>query len=225
MVRLSLRPWLAACLLVSAAPAAEVSLSAETAKALEAPAADAEVTQLVSVPCRQRLKERSIMVLMAEQTRSGWLTEQQRYGPHFQAINSRLRALGLRTFTPEQIRSRIAQAEINAYFNNDTDAALSASKRLGAQYVLRGRISTQTSVNPILNLDEVSVRLDVDLESADGRLISSVNAHADAYSGADTLSTALDLVNEQADRLVARLYNDYCRGAERGRRNQSTESP
>ena len=37
-------------------------------------------------------------------------------------------ALGLRTYTPEEIRSQIAQAEIDAYFRNDPDAALSASR-------------------------------------------------------------------------------------------------
>ena len=48
--------------------------------------------------------------------------------PHYQAINERLHALGLRTYTPEEIRRQIAQAEIDAYFTNDPDAALSASQ-------------------------------------------------------------------------------------------------
>ena len=58
--------------------------------------------------------------------------QQQNYGQHFDAINRRLRYLGLRTFTPEEIRRQIAQAEIDAYFRNDPNAAISASKRLGA---------------------------------------------------------------------------------------------
>ncbi|MCZ7653744.1 MAG: hypothetical protein M5R42_04840 [Rhodocyclaceae bacterium] len=35
----------------------------------------------------------------------------------------------------------------------------------------------------------------------------------ESYSGTDTLGMALTLVNEQADEVVAKLYNDYCRNA------------
>jgi hypothetical protein len=59
-------------------------------------------------------------------------TTQSSYGPHFNAINKRLRALGLNTYTQEEIRAQIAQAETDAYFRNDPDAALNASKKLGA---------------------------------------------------------------------------------------------
>jgi hypothetical protein len=37
-----------------------------------------------------------------------------------------------------------------------------------------------------------------------------VSAHSDSYSGSDTLATALDLVKQQSDLLVAHLYHDYC---------------
>ena len=74
--------------------------------------------------------------------------QQQNYGPHFQAINSRLRGLGLRTYTPEEIRQQIAQAEIDAYFRNDPDAALAAAKKLGASFVLRGLISSHAQPQP-----------------------------------------------------------------------------
>ena len=82
------------------------------------------------------------MVIIGEQQPNGYIVaQQQNYGPHYEAINSRLRSLGLRTYTPEEIRRQIAQAEIDAYFKNDPDAALSAAKRLGASFVLRGLIS------------------------------------------------------------------------------------
>ncbi|MCZ7653743.1 MAG: hypothetical protein M5R42_04835 [Rhodocyclaceae bacterium] len=37
--------------------------------------------------------------MIAERTANGCNTTQSRYGPHFQAINHRLRALGLKTYT------------------------------------------------------------------------------------------------------------------------------
>jgi hypothetical protein len=95
-------------------------------------------------PCRADLKNKKIMVLIGERQSNGYIAaQQQNYGPHYQAINRRLRELGLLTYTPEEIRRQIAQAEIDAYFRNDPDAALSASKRVGASFVLRGLISAQ----------------------------------------------------------------------------------
>jgi hypothetical protein len=194
------------------------SFSANAAKAradedAEKDAQAREIEQLVSVPCRQRLKDRKILQLVAERSAAGWQTNQERYGPFFQVIDRRLRALGLKTYTQEQIRQRIAQAEVEAYFNNDPDAALAASKRLAADYVVRGSISTTTGVNSVVQVNEVAVNVDLTLSDASGRVLSEVGTHSESYSGSDTLSTAFALVREQADHLVAQLYNDYCRKA------------
>ena len=169
------------------------------------------IGQLVSTPCRQQLKNQKIMVVIAERTSNGFNTTQSRYGPHFQAINHRLRALGLKTYTQEEIRARIAQAEIEAHFRNDPDAAINAAKKLGANFILRGLITTQTGINPVLKINEVAVHMGFTLVSAGGKTISNVTARDESYSGTDTLGMALTLVNEQADEVVAQLYNDYCR--------------
>ena len=69
------------------------------------------------------------MVIIGETLGNGTVSAHlDNYGPHYQAINRRLRSLGLRTYTPEEIRRQIAQAEIDAHFRNDPDAALSASR-------------------------------------------------------------------------------------------------
>ncbi len=169
------------------------------------------IGQLVSAPCKQQLKNQKIMLVIAERTSNGFNTTQSHYGPHFQAINHRLRALGLKTYTQEEIRAQIAQAEIEAHFRNDPDAAIAASKKLGAHFILRGLITTQTGINPVLKINEVAVHMGFTLVSSGGKTISSVAAKADSYSGTDTLGMALTLVNEQADEVVAQLYNDYCR--------------
>ena len=169
------------------------------------------IGQLVSTPCKQQVKNQKIMLVIAERTANGYNTTQSRYGPHFQAINHRLRALGLKTYTQEEIRAQIAQAELEAHFRNDPDALINASKKLGASFILRGLITTQTGINPVLKINEVAVHMGFTLVSSGGKTISSVAAKADSYSGTDTLGMALTLVNEQADEVVAQLYNDYCR--------------
>jgi hypothetical protein len=210
-------PTAVACALTLAlacgsAQAFRFSEEEEKAKA-EDEARGQRIGQLVATPCKQRLKNQKIMLVIAERTANGYNTTQSRYGPHFQAINRRLRALGLKTYTQEEIRAQIAQAEIEAHFRNDPDAAINASKKLGANFILRGLITTQTGINPVLKINEVSVHMGFTLVSAAGKTLSNVTAKADSYSGTDTLGMALTLVNEQADEVVAQLYNDYCRSA------------
>jgi len=185
------------------------------------PAAKAEeedrrsrIAQQLSTPCRAGLQGKKIMVVIGEVQANGMVAaQQQNYGPHFQAINGRLRSLGLTTYTPEEIRAQIAQAEIDAYFRNDPDKALAAAKRLGASFVLRGLISSQSTMNPVMPVNQVSVNMGFTLSAADGRTIADVQANSSSYAGADVARMALTLVNEQADEVVAQLYADYCTNA------------
>jgi hypothetical protein len=171
----------------------------------------------LSTPCRADLKNKKIMVVIGEERSNGWVYwHQQNYGSHYDAINRRQRALGLRTYTPEEIRSQIAQAEIEATMRNDPDAAMSASRRLGASFVLRGRITSQATPNMIMAVNQVSVDMSFTLTGSDGRLISTADARSASYAGADVSRMALTLVNEQADEVVASLYADYCRKAGMG---------
>ena len=180
----------------------------------ESEARESRIAERLSTPCRADLKGKKIMVVIGELRSGGVIyAQQQNYGPHFQAINTRLRGLGLRTYTPEEIRRQIAQAEIDAYFRNDPDAALTASKRLGASFVLRGLISSQAQKNPMMNVNQVSVNMDFNLAGSNGRQISTAQAHSSSYAGADVSHMALTLVNENADEVVAKLYADYCTNA------------
>ena len=82
----------------------------------------------------------------------------------------------MKTYTQAQITQQIAQAEMDAYFKNDPDAAISASKRLAAQYILRGVISTQANRNAVINVNQVNVSMNFTLTGANGRMISQASA-------------------------------------------------
>jgi len=173
----------------------------------------AKVQTLLSSPCRAKIKNQKIMVLVGE-SRDGQLqTAQSSYSGHFDAINARLQGLGLKTYTQAQIKAQIAQAEIDAYFKNNPDAALSASKRLSAQYTLRGLISSEAGYNATVRVNQVSVRMVFTLTDASGRTLSQVSTENASYAGVDTAGMALTLINEKADEVVAQLYSDYCRKA------------
>lgn len=184
----------------------------QTDKAAEAER-QAKVQTLLATPCRDMIKNQKIMVLIGEDRNGVIFASQAAYSPHFNAINQRLKSLGLRTYTQEEIRRQIAQAEIDAYFKNDPDAAISASKRLAAQYILRGLIATQAGRNAIVNVNQVSISMDFTLTGANGKMISQAAARNESYAGRDTMGMALTLINERADEVVAQLYNDYCQKA------------
>ena len=186
---------------------------AQKAQAAEESARRAKVEAQLSVPCLARIKNQKILVLIGANQNGLVSARQADYGAHFDAIDRRLRALGLRTYTQEEIRKQVAQAEIDAYFKNNPDAAISASRRLAAQYILRGLISTSATRNAIINVNQVSIRMDFMLTGANGRMISEANARNESYAGQDTLGMALTLINERADEVVARLYSDYCQKA------------
>ena len=181
---------------------------------LENEARQNRIAEQLSTPCRASIKDKKIMVVIGQQQSNGVIVaQQQNYGPHFQAINTRLRGLGLKTYTPEEIRRQIAQAEIDAYFRNDPDAALAASKKLGASFVLRGLITAQSGMNPMMAVNQVSINMDFTLYGGNGRVVADAHANSSSYSGADVQHMALTLVNEKADEVVAQLYADYCQNA------------
>ena len=173
----------------------------------------AAVDSLLATPCREKIRNQKIMVLIGENRNGTLLTKQGVYDPQFNAINSRLRGLGLRTYTAAEIKAQVAQAEIDAYFKNDPDAAISASKRLAAQYILRGLIETDLSHNAMVNVNQVAVRMNFTLTGANGRMISEATAKDESYAGRDVLGMATTLINERAQDVVAQLYSDYCRKA------------
>lgn len=171
----------------------------------------ARVQAILASPCRSKIKNQKVMVLIGE-SRNGYIqAAQSSYGGHFDALNSRLHRVGLKTVTQSQIKAQVAQAEIDAYFKNDADAALSASKRLSAQYILRGLISSEIGYNRIVRVNQVNIRMNFTLTDASGRTLAQASAENASYAGMDTSGMALTLINEKADEVVAQLYSDYCR--------------
>ncbi len=170
----------------------------------------AEVQSKLDTPCRAKIKNQKIMVMIGEERNGAVMANQAGYNTHINAINDRLTGLGLKTFTQAQIRAQVAQAEIDAVFKNDPDAAISASRRLAAQYILRGVISTSARRNAIVNVNQVNIGMAFTLTGSNGRMISNTTAKNESYAGADVSGMAMTLINESAEEVVAQLYSDYC---------------
>ena len=183
----------------------------DKAQALEKAERQRRIDNQLATPCLDRIKNRKIMVLIGEEVNGAIQARQAAFSPHFDAINARLQKLGLRTYTQEEIRRQIAQAEIDAYFKNDPDAALSAAKRMAANYTLKGLISSRAMRNPMIPVNQVAVSMQFVLAGADGKRVAQAEAQSQSYSDADVQGMALTLINEQAEEVVANLYSAYCR--------------
>jgi len=209
--------WLACCCVALGAQAQGFKFSnpppGAQAEAQAQAQRDARVDAQLGTPCRDRIKSRKIMVLIGEETNGRVSASQGEFSRHVEAVNLRLKKLGLKTYSAEQIRKQVAQEEIDAYFKNDPDRALSASRRMAAQYVLRGVIASRAVRNPMVNVNQVSVNMNFTLSDAAGRPVSTAAASNESYAGNDTSGMALTLIEERADEVVAQLYSDYCRNA------------
>ena len=199
---------IAACL--GASPAGAFSFADEEAKDKAAAAPKGGGGPAISAACKERLKQEKVLVLVAERGNNGMNADQGRYGMHFQAIDRRFQKQGMRTLSQEEIRKQVAQAEIDAHFRNDPDAALQAAQKHGASLTLRGVISSRRAINPILKINEVYINMGFTLVGPDGRYIAEAGASSDSYAGGDTVGMAATLINEQADGVVRRLLTGYC---------------
>jgi len=186
------------------------SFADEEAKEKAAAAPKGPGGPAISAGCKERLAREKVMVLVAERGNNGINTDQGRYGMHFQGIDRRLQKNGMRTMSQEEIKKQVAQAEIDAHFRNDPDAALQAAQKHGASMTLRGIISSRRAVNPVLHIPEVYIGINFALVGSDGRYISEASASSESYSGTDTVGMAATLINEQADGVVRRLLKGYC---------------
>ncbi len=164
----------------------------------------------IPAACKERLQKEKVMVLVAERGNNGINADQGRYGMHFQGIDRRLQKYGMRTMGQDEIKKQVAQAEIDAHFRNDPDAALQAARKHGASLTLRGVISSRRGVNPMLKINEVFINMGFTLVGPDGRYLAEASASSDSYAGGDTVGMAATLINEQADAVVRRLLNGYC---------------
>jgi len=173
------------------------------------------IEELKATPCSKGLANSKTALIIAERSTDGvYQTNQLNYGLHYGEIKSRLRDLGMRTYTQEEIHAQIKSAEIQATMNNDPDAAISAASRLGARFILRGLIESRATFNTVARVNEVHISMSFTLVNSSGKTIASVSKNAESYSGSDTAGMALTLVKENADFVVATLYSEYCKNAQ-----------
>ena len=193
-----------------ASPAAAFSFS-ESEKPAPPDAAPGKKSIVLRPECSARLKNKRVVAVIGERhLERGYEVDPSRYTGIINELNTRLNAIGLRTLTPKELTEQVAQAEQEAILANDIEAAMTASKRLNAQFTLKGLIASRVQKNPVVGIDEVFVTLQLSLMDAGGRKIAGSRIEGATFSGADTVAALYNLVEEQADQAVAEIYEGYC---------------
>ncbi len=133
------------------------------------------------------------------------------YGSLVKTLNNGFKQLGLKTYTLAQINAQIAQAEQEAFLNNDIDAAMSAADRLSANFMVKGQISTVAQVNRVLKIDEIFVTIALTLTDRSGKILSSATMSDTAFSNADVAGAIQKMVAEQSGEVIYQLFQEYCK--------------
>lgn len=184
--------------------------------------ADAEkgrkIMAQLAEPCKKSIAGQKIAVLIAEKRGGDLAFGGGSHGLLAEALNSKLSQVGLNPVSQATINAQIAQAQIKAVLNNDPDAAVAASSKLGARFFLNGIVSSRENramqVNvgkgaATMNVNSVDVSIVLTL-TAGGKVISRVTAKDSSWAGADTIGAAQQIVENQASGLIAQLYSDFC---------------
>ncbi len=138
-------------------------------------------------------------------------TKNSVYGPLIDTFNRGFTELGLKTYSPAEIMDLIAKEEQEAVLNNDIEGALSAAKRLQADFLLKGIISTKAQTNKVVKVDELFVSVKLSLSDNSGHQIANAQMSESIFSDADTLGAVQKLVEDQSTSIIYQLFKNYCK--------------
>lgn len=162
--------------------------------------------------CLNHLADQKIAILFTERLLDGRVeVRQQRYAGVFPIVAQAFHGLGLTVFTQEEINAKIAQEQIEAIgLRNDSRAAITAARRLGANFVLRTNIDSVQKRHARIDVEVVRTSLAFSLSGSNGAVYGTVHEAARSYSGADGMPIIRDLVNDNAGVSARRLLAQYC---------------
>lgn len=138
------------------------------------------IAAMQTTPCRDTLRNKRILLAFSKKSSDG-IQAAQGYAASYAGIQKRLQNLGLKVV-----------------------------REGSADFILRGLIESRSGVNPLLKINEVRVKIGFSLAHPNGNLLTTVSAAGESFAGSDPETVAAQLVEEQADEVVAKIYREYC---------------
>lgn len=149
-------------------------------------AKDDEIQARLKASCPEPLRQRPIVIDIAEESRAEGLVLTERSSRFAYFVSQTLQQAGLTT--------TVARA------------------RKG-DHVIQGVVFSQQGGNPVVRVKEASVSAELALRDPSGRIMTIVNVSGAAFSGQDTSASAQALTKEQASEASSQLYTAYCGAA------------
>jgi hypothetical protein len=173
-------------------------------------AKDDEIQARLKASCPEPLRQRPIVIDIAEESRAEGLVLTERSSRFAQLVSQTLRQAGL---TTSVTRTQGQSGRVAPDLAGRSSAGSADASRHTGNYVIQGVVFSQQGANPVVRLKEASVSAELALRDPAGRIMTLVEVSGATFSGQDTSASARALTKEQASDASSQLYTAYCGAA------------
>jgi hypothetical protein len=172
-------------------------------------AKDDEIRARLQVSCPEPLRQRPIVIDIAEESRAEGLVLTESSSRFAQLVSENLQRAGL---TTRLARTQGQSGSLAPDVAGRSASSADASRHQGS-YSVQGVVFSQQGANRVVRLKEASVGAELALRDPTGRIITMVEVSGATFSGQDTSASARALAKEQAGDASGQLYAAFCRAA------------
>jgi hypothetical protein len=173
-------------------------------------AKDDEIRARLQAPCPEPLRQRPIVIDLAEESRAAGLVLTESSSRFAQLVSQNLQQAGL---TTRLARTQGQPGSLAPDVAGRSSARSPEASRHQGSYSIQGVVFSQQGANRVVRLKEASVSAELVLRDPTGRILTMVEVSGVGFSGQDTSASARALTKEQASDASSQLYAAFCRAA------------
>jgi len=170
-------------------------------------AKDDEIRARLQAPCPEPLRQRPIVIDIAEESRADGLVLTERSSRFAQLVSQHLQQAGL---TTNVARTQGQSGRLGLDLTGQSSASSVDPSRHKGNYSIQGVVFSQQGANRVVRLKEANVNAELALRDPTGRIMTMVEVSGATFTGQDTSASARALTKEQASDASSQLYAAFC---------------
>jgi hypothetical protein len=170
-------------------------------------AKDDEIRARLQAPCPEPLRQRPIVIDIAEESRADGLVLTERSSRFAQLVSQHLQQAGL---TANVARTQGQPGRLGLDLGGQSSASSVDPSRHKGSYSIQGVVFSQQGANRVVRLKEANVSAELALRDPTGRIMTMVEVSGATFTGQDTSASARALTKEQASDASSQLYTAFC---------------
>jgi len=170
-------------------------------------AKDDEIRARLQAPCPEPLRQRPIVIDIAEESRADGLVLTERSSRFAQLVSQHLQQAGL---TANVARTPGQPGRLGLDLGGQSSASSVDPSRHKGSYSIQGVVFSQQGANRVVRLKEANVNAELALRDPTGRIMTMVEVSGATFTGQDTSASARALTKEQASDASSQLYAAFC---------------